>query len=177
MKKESEYPIPVQNLRRIWDQYKREHKITQVEVGKKLGMSQSGFSHYISNITALNPSAIMKIATFLEVHPAEIDPSWGRDIPVEYTSVTVNSRRKKRISSPAHYTHKHLYEYDAEMQYPLPKGCLFVAIPTTQLSHKHSGLWLVRENKDSNWVIIEQAEQPTRKDGWGAVKAIAHIFT
>lgn len=177
MKKESEYPIPVQNLRRIWDQYKREHKITQVEAGKSLGMSQSGFSHYISNITVLNPSAIMKLASFLEVHPAEIDPNWGRDIPVEYTTVTVNTRKKKKISAPAHYAHKHLYEYDTGMQYPLPSGCLFVAIPTAELETKHSGLWFVRKNKDSNWIIIEQEQQPSKKDGWNAVKGITNIFT
>lgn len=167
----------MQNLRRIWEKYRQEHKITQVEAGKSLGMTQSGFSHYIANITVLNPSAIIKLAAFLEVHPAEIDPEWNKEIPDSFRLMTVNSKKQIKVSPAAFTAHNHTYEYNEDMKYPLPKGCSFVAVPPSKIVHKHTDLWFVRENKDSNWIIIEQAQQPSKKDGWGAVKGITHIFT
>ena len=74
MKKTSELPQAINNLRAIWEQKKIEMQFTQVEAAKELGWSQGAISHYLNNITALGPSAVIKFANFLGVDPLDIDP-------------------------------------------------------------------------------------------------------
>ncbi len=74
MKKSSELPQAINNLRAIWEQKKIEMQFTQVEAAKELGWSQGAISHYLNNITALGPSAVIKFANFLGVDPLDIDP-------------------------------------------------------------------------------------------------------
>ena len=59
MKKTSELPQAINNLRAIWEQKKIEMQFTQVEAAKELGWSQGAISHYLNNITALGPSAVI----------------------------------------------------------------------------------------------------------------------
>ena len=77
----SKLPIPVQNLRRIWEAKKANENVTQNDAAKALGWTQSAFSHYIVDIISLNPQAIYKLADYLGVDPREIDPDIGNDLP------------------------------------------------------------------------------------------------
>ena len=81
MKKASELPAAVNNLRRIWDKKKAELKFTQVQAAEKLGWSQGAISHYLNDITELGPAAIIKFANFLDVDPTEIDPDILEHLP------------------------------------------------------------------------------------------------
>ena len=98
MKKPSELPEPVNNLRKIWDAKKAEMNFTQTEAAVELGWSQGAISHYLTNITTLGPSAVIKFANFLEVDPRDIDPSVAEHLPntrklvVVYDSGTANKR-------------------------------------------------------------------------------------
>lgn len=74
-------PVAVSNLRKIWDAKKVEMKFTQVEAANKLGWTQGAISHYLNNITSLNPQATIKFANFLGVDPMEIDPSIKEHLP------------------------------------------------------------------------------------------------
>lgn len=87
MKKSSELPPAVRNLRRIWDSKKAEMKFTQVQAAEKLGWSQGAISHYLNNITELGPPAIIKLANFLGVDPIEIDPNIKEFLPNTHTRV------------------------------------------------------------------------------------------
>lgn len=81
MKKASELPKPVQNLRRIWDKKKAEMNFTQVQAAKELGWSQGAISHYLNAITDLGPPAVIKLANFLGVAPSAIDPDVVKHLP------------------------------------------------------------------------------------------------
>lgn len=81
MKKTSELPQAVNNLRAIWDKKKVEMQFTQVEAAKELGWSQGAISHYLNNITDLGPAATIKFANFLGVSPVDIDPSVVEHLP------------------------------------------------------------------------------------------------
>lgn len=176
MKKESDYPVPVQNLRRIWNKYKDEHKITQVEAGAQLGMGQSAFSHYIANINTLSTHAILKLAAFLDVHPADIDPNYDADVPQCHMVKPVNQTARVKLQRPFRDTHSNLYVYDKSMGYKLPKGCMFLAIAPAKAEVKYADLWFVRKNAKHEWKIIESKTQPTKADGFNNVKAITHIY-
>lgn len=87
MKKASELPAAVNNLRRIWDDKKAEMKFTQVQAAEKLGWSQGAISHYLNNITELGPAATIKFANFLGVDPEEIDPTVKEHLPHTRTRI------------------------------------------------------------------------------------------
>ena len=87
MKKASELPVAVNNLRRIWNYKKAEMKFTQVQAAEKLGWSQGAISHYLNNITELGPAATIKFANFLGVDPEEIDPTVKEHLPNTRTRV------------------------------------------------------------------------------------------
>ena len=87
MKKASELPAAVNNLRRIWDEKKAEMKFTQVQAAEKLGWTQGAISHYLTNITELGPAATIKFANFLGVDPSEIDPEVIEHLPNIYTRI------------------------------------------------------------------------------------------
>lgn len=88
MPKPNELPIPVQNLRKIWNSKKSEMQFTQTEAAKELGWSQGAISHYLNNLTELGSSAVVKLANFLDVDPLEIDPTLTSKLP-NVTSINV----------------------------------------------------------------------------------------
>ena len=71
--------LAVENLRKLWEKKKQTEGITQIEAAKELGWTQGAFSHYLSNITTLNNSAVSKLADFLEVAPTQIDPDFWQE--------------------------------------------------------------------------------------------------
>ena len=73
-------PLPVQNLRKIWNLKKNEIHFTQVEASKQLAWSQGAISHYLNNITELGPAAVIKFANFLNVDPTDIDPKVSENL-------------------------------------------------------------------------------------------------
>jgi len=75
----------IQNLRNLWENKKVVENMTQTEAASQLGWTQSAFSHYLTEITALNSTAIIKLANFLEVCPTEIDPNFSGELP-RYTN-------------------------------------------------------------------------------------------
>lgn len=83
--------IVLQNLKRIWEQKKRERGITQVTAAKDLGWTQGALSQYLNNLTELSPGAIIKMANYLEVSAAEIDPSIHKVMP-KFSTVRVRHR-------------------------------------------------------------------------------------
>ena len=74
-------PLPVRNLRKIWDTKKVQMRFTQVEAAKELGWSQGAISHYLNNITELRAPAIVKLANFLDIDPRDIDPDIESSLP------------------------------------------------------------------------------------------------
>jgi transcriptional regulator with XRE-family HTH domain len=104
MKKTSELPQAVNNLRAIWEKKKVEMQFTQVEAAKELGWSQGAISHYLNNITDLGTTATIKFANFLEVDPRDIDPTIVEHLPNVTTQIVrFNSNNAtKRIDKP-HY--------------------------------------------------------------------------
>lgn len=83
--------IVLQNLKRIWEQKKRERGITQVTAARDLGWTQGALSQYLNNLTELSPGAIIKMANYLEVSAAEIDPSIYEVLP-KFGTVRVRHR-------------------------------------------------------------------------------------
>lgn len=69
------------NLKRIWEQKKREVKFTQVGAAKELGWTQSAISHYLNNHTEIGTQAIVKLANFLGVSATDIDPDILTNLP------------------------------------------------------------------------------------------------
>lgn len=103
MKRTSELPKAVNNLRAIWEKKKVEMQFTQVEAAKELGWSQGAISHYLNNITDLGPAAIIKFANFLGVSPLDIDPSIVEHLPnvqrYEITAETSDLTKKLKKST------------------------------------------------------------------------------
>ena len=56
-------------------------QFTQVKAAKDMDWTQSAISHYLNNLTELNPAAIVKFANFLDVDPLEIDPEIEHNLP------------------------------------------------------------------------------------------------
>ena len=107
MKDSKPIPQSVHNLRKIWQQKKQEMQFTQVQAAKDLDWSQSAISHYLSNITDLGPSAIIKFANFLDVDPTEIDPDIEHKLPyVQKINITHKSSDMTRPVSEDLYTRK-----------------------------------------------------------------------
>jgi len=94
----------VKNLRNIWDSKKLEIQFTQVTAAKELGWSQGAISHYLNEITDLNPAAVIKFANFLDVDPREIDPDIEPNLPavrnldVKYSSRDMTKAINKKLS-------------------------------------------------------------------------------
>lgn len=106
MKKASELPDSVNNLRAIWNSKKAEIKFTQVEAAKELNWSQGAISHYLNNITELGPAAVIKFANFLGVDPLEIDPTIKEHLPniakrvLRYDIKDINTEIKEKTYIP-----------------------------------------------------------------------------
>lgn len=85
-------PLPVSNLRKIWDQKKSEMQFTQVEAAHDLQWSQGAISHYLTGLTHLGAPAAIKFANFLGVDPTEIDPDIEESLPcVSKIDISYNS--------------------------------------------------------------------------------------
>jgi transcriptional regulator with XRE-family HTH domain len=67
--------VVLKNLKRIWNQRKRELGLTQVSAAKDLGWTQGALSQYLNNLTELRPSATIKLANYLSVPASDIDPN------------------------------------------------------------------------------------------------------
>lgn len=63
------------NLQHVWKTKKRIERVTQTQAAAELGWTQSAFSQYLNGTTALNPTAIIKLAKYFNMHPTDIDPS------------------------------------------------------------------------------------------------------
>ena len=81
MSAKKNFPLPVENLRVIWDKKRIEMRFTQVEAAKILGWSQGAISHYLNDLTELGPAAVIKFANFLNVDPSDIDPGIKEFLP------------------------------------------------------------------------------------------------
>lgn len=104
MKKISELPTPVNNLRKIWDQKKVEMKFTQVQAAEQLGWTQGAISHYLNNITELGPAATIKFANFLGVDPRDIDPNVVEHLPnVTKLVARYNSSNANKVIDKPYY--------------------------------------------------------------------------
>lgn len=107
MKDSKQIPQSVHNLRKIWQQKKQEMQFTQVQAAKDLNWSQGAISHYLSNITDLGPSAIIKFANFLDVDPTEIDPDIEDKLPyVQRLNLTYISNDMTQPVKDGVYTRK-----------------------------------------------------------------------
>jgi predicted transcriptional regulator len=83
--------VVLKNLKRIWNQRKRELGLTQVGAAKELGWTQGALSQYLNNLTELRPSATIKLANYLSVPASDIDPNIHNHMP-NHLSVRVKHR-------------------------------------------------------------------------------------
>ena len=83
--------IVLKNLKRIWEQRKRELGLTQISAAKDLGWTQGALSQYLNNLTELRPSATIKLANYLNVAASDIDPNIHDYMP-KHHSVRVKHR-------------------------------------------------------------------------------------
>ncbi|MFA0079334.1 helix-turn-helix domain-containing protein [Vibrio artabrorum] len=62
-----------QNLKNLWLQYKRKHKLTQEEFANcRLGWSQGNFSQYLNGKTPIGRKSLLKLSEALECRPSDI---------------------------------------------------------------------------------------------------------
>jgi transcriptional regulator with XRE-family HTH domain len=63
------------NLRRIWDEKKRDLGLTQEKAAEAMGFTTQGaVSHYLNGYMPLNTDNLLKFAALLEVPPSAIRP-------------------------------------------------------------------------------------------------------
>ena len=94
-------PLAVENLRKIWASKKIEMHFNQCEAATELGWSQGAISHYLNNVTPLGALAVVKLANFLDVDPADIDPAIVSKLPnVRKLHIDIRSDNMSK-SSPA----------------------------------------------------------------------------
>lgn len=66
------------NLRRLWDEKKKDLGLTQEKAAGTLGFgTQAAVSHYLSGYTPLNTDAVLKFAALLKVQPSQIRADIG----------------------------------------------------------------------------------------------------
>lgn len=64
------------NFVRAWQEIgKREMRLTQETMAKKLGMQQASFSRYLTGVMALNTDIILAVCSIYKINPGVIDPS------------------------------------------------------------------------------------------------------
>jgi hypothetical protein len=103
MKKSTELPLAVRNLQKLWRSKQLEMKFTQVQAAKTLAWTQGAISHYLNDVTELNPQAVIKFANFLDVDPLEIDPNITPFLPnltqikIECDSKNVTNKIKSTV--------------------------------------------------------------------------------
>jgi len=170
-------PIAVQNLRKFWSAKKADEGITQNQAAKALGWTQSGFSHYISNITELNSRAVMKLANFLKVAPTKIDPDVYSEYPIEYYVQLSESTKIEKIQTPMPHADCNVYVWDEKMGYKFPKGALLLAVPPKKATAKKTKLYLTKKNDTSSWKLKDHSTAPLKKEGYTEILAVINIFT
>ena len=170
-------PIAVQNLRKFWSAKKANEGITQNQAAKALGWTQSGFSHYISNITELNSRAVMKLANFLKVPAVKIDPNVYAEYPSLFFAQIAESTKTEQIQAPMAFTDGNVYVWDKNMGYKLPDGSLILAVPVKTATAKKTKLYLTKENDKSPWKLKEHSTTPLKKEGYKEILAVINIFT
>tara|TARA_B110000908_G_scaffold8859_1_gene10940 strand:+ start:485 stop:1102 length:618 start_codon:yes stop_codon:yes gene_type:complete len=177
MKKTSELPPAVNNLRAIWDKKKVEMQFTQVEAAKTLGWSQGAISHYLNNLTELGPAAVVKFANFLSVDPLDIDPDVTPFLPhtkTVHATVSSSNLNKKideklyHIESTAQLTVR--LEPDTLMFGPnAKKGVLFarsgeqgVIKVCAEKEAPTSSWWLIQKKKEKAGHIYHYSVIPPK---------------
>jgi transcriptional regulator with XRE-family HTH domain len=178
--KEENLPIPVQNLRRIWDKFRKEHKITQAEAASELGWGQSNFSHYIANINKLNPNTIFKLSVFLQVDPTEIDPNCFDELPETRfvrTETKSGAKKTEQLCVLGKTLTGNTYAYHPDMGYKLPMGCKIVAVSPNQAKAKQSNLFLVRKSAKDQWQLLEHDSLPQLRKLYKNIKSVTNIYT
>lgn len=163
MKKTSELPLAVNNLRAIWDKKKVDMQFTQVEAAKTLGWSQGAISHYLNNLTELGPAAVVKLANFLEVDPLDIDPDIAPFLPnTETIKVTLSSSNlNRKVDENIYYTARRKQEVirldpDTLLFGPKAKTGVLFARPGEQGIVK---VCSVKDAPGSSWWIVQKKKE------------------
>lgn len=175
MMKKERLPLPVTNLRKIWNQKKHEMQITQVEAAQALGWTQGAFSQYLNNITELGPAAVIKLANFLGVDPLEIDPDVRdhlenfRKFELRYTTNDANTRLDESVALDVKLEGAFLIEVsEFGIAYPgILEGTLLMCAPdnnnvwaprvATKLKEKK---YVVQRKGRDCFEILKQSELP-----------------
>jgi transcriptional regulator with XRE-family HTH domain len=158
MKKVSELPRAVNNLRAIWDAKKAEMKFTQVEAAKELGWSQGAISHYLNNITELGPSAVIKFANFLGVDPKEIDPDVIAYLPTtEVYEVSYDASNIDKRSNTRFYSKKQSSEFWVYFEV---LHCL--ALCVSEKEHPRATTWVVQKKGEKRAFLLKTEELPPK---------------
>lgn len=79
------------NLKRIWDQKRKELGFTQETAVERIGIGQSTISMYLRGIVPLGIEATLKFAYFLGIDPRDIRPDlpeWVVTLKSEKTEVS-----------------------------------------------------------------------------------------
>jgi len=79
------------NLKRIWDQKRKELGFTQETAVERIGIGQSTISMYLRGVVPLGVEATLKFAYFLGVDPREIRqdlPEWVVTLKSDKTEVS-----------------------------------------------------------------------------------------
>jgi len=173
MKKASELPAAVNNLRRIWNEKKAEMKFTQVQAAEKLGWTQGAISHYLNNITELGPAATIKFANFLDVDPSEIDPEVTEHLPNIYTRVIkydIGNLKKPINRKQFHKEVKSQFWVEAlASDFPsdiVVKGAQFIGVCALRVcvlkDHPDAKVLLVKERKKKRSYVCRADALPAK---------------
>jgi transcriptional regulator with XRE-family HTH domain len=174
-------PIAVTNLRKIWEQKKRQLELTQVEAADKLGWTQGAFSQYLNGITELGPAATIKLANFLGVDPEEIDPAIHDDLPgIHRVPVRYDMNSTKAVNN--RYTHVSFTDDLFRVQikpefctdsirkrfpYLAKAGCQLVCADPNKTyrprSTENEPLYLICRKGESSFDIAEESQLPPAK--------------
>lgn len=128
----------LKNFRRLWESKKNNEGITQNQAATELGWTQSAFSHYLVNITALNRAAIIKLANFFDVPPVDIDPNFNQEGPIYRRVENLNTLSGKPPSTESisfvqgRATTMGFIEIDIPNDY-LPIGMRVACMPTEKV--------------------------------------------
>lgn len=91
-----------ENLRKVWERKSKEYNLNQKEAADLLGWSRGALCQYLNGHTKINVEALIKLANFFDVDPAELDPNivhflpntWK--IPVKYATSNAKLKRSNR---------------------------------------------------------------------------------
>lgn len=151
--------------------------MTQTEAASQLGWTQSAFSHYLTEITVLNSTAIIKLANFLEVCPTEIDPNFAGELP-KYTSYpchpeTLSGKTPSASSNRLINLHAGLIsiiEVDKQNEF-FPIGSKLGVVKTKDLqtnwvemtTTNEDAICLIKKNPTSKFSIVEVKRASLKK--------------